>query len=323
MERRAPASLQYRVASQELRPPDVCHRFHRAFVSLFFIVKAELILVKPRFMKHPIVYSLSIFYLALLASVKLSSARPIDFNEVSLFVRAHQSESSIKEEVSRRKLMHALTPQQESTLKSQGASDSLIQSLRNANLVASKEETAAIETRDRQAQPRETMPANASNQRVFVFNVAFGHAINLSQWGGLDYEIAFYSYRIAGEDYVEPALVDNVRTGTDVARNIPLISENEAFARDWFPTNEARNWRFTPYDARGDLKDTRVNFSDSVAISSHSFARPMRIDWDNPVFIDGQPYTFYPVYGAGGVSLYYISKASDRSATVAVVTHRL
>jgi hypothetical protein len=42
--------------------------------------------------------------------------------------------------------------------------------------------------------------------------------------------------------------------------------------------------------------------------------------------IDGQPYTFYPVYGAGGVSLYYyyyIGKASDRSATVAVVTHRL
>jgi hypothetical protein len=39
------------------------------------------------------------------------------------------------------------------------------------------------------------------------------------------------------------------------------------------------------------------------------------------VFIDGQPYTFYPVYGAGGVSLYYIGKASDTSAMVAVVRH--
>lgn len=289
----------------------------------FRIAKSPYILVKPGFMKYPVVYSLSIFALALLASVKLSSARPIDFNEVSLLVRAHESESSIKEEVSRRKLMHALTAQQESTLKAQGASDSLVQSLRNSNLIASKEEVAAIETRDRQLQARETMPATSARQRVFVFNVAFGHALNLSQWGGLDYEVAFYSYRIAGEDYVEPALVDSVRSGTDVVRNIPLISENDAFARDWFPTNEVRNWRFTPYDARGDLKDNRLNFSDSVAISSHSFARPMRIDWDNPVFIDGQPYTFYPVYGAGGVSLYYIGKASERSATVAVVTHRL
>jgi hypothetical protein len=274
-------------------------------------------------MKHPIIYSLFAAILLLLVGIITGFARPIEFNEVSLLVRSHENEASIKNEVARRKLMHTLTPQQESTLKSQGASDSLVQSLRNANFVASKEEAAAIETRDRQAQAREAMSANVANQRVFVFNVAFGHAINLSQWGGLDYEIAFYSYRIAGEDHVEPALVDNVRTGTDVARNIPLISENEAFARDWFPTNEGRNSRFTPYDARGDLKDNRLNFSDSVAVSSHSFARPMRIDWDNPVFIDGQPYTFYPVYGAGGVSLYYISKASDRSATVAVVTHRL
>jgi hypothetical protein len=83
-----------------------------------------------------------------------------------------------------------------------------------------------------------------------------------------------------------------------------------------------RNWRFTPYNARGDLKDNRFNFSDSVAISSNSFARPMQIDWDNPVFIDGQPYSFYPVYGGGGVSLYYIGKATSQSAKVAVVSSR-
>ena len=41
------------------------------------------------------------------------------------------------------------------------------------------------------------------------------------------------------------------------------------------------------------------------------------IDWDNPVFFDGQPYTFYPVYGAGGVSLYYIS-SNSYSARVAI-----
>jgi hypothetical protein len=273
-------------------------------------------------MTRPTSYSLSIICIALVVAINPAYARPIDYNEISLLVRTHQSESSIKNEVAARKLMHPLTAQQESTLKSQGASDSLIQSLRNSSLVAPKEDVAAIENRDRQtrSQPREEM---GTRQRVFVFNVAFGHPINLSQWGGSDYEIAFYSYRFAGEDYIEPALIDNVRTGTDVARNVSLISEGEAFAPDRFPTNEVRNWRFTPYDARGDLKDNRFNFSDSVAISSHSFARPMHIDWENPVLIEGQPYTFYPVYGAGAVSLYYIGKASDRSATVAVVSHRV
>ncbi|MCA1660277.1 MAG: hypothetical protein LC642_07050, partial [Verrucomicrobiaceae bacterium] len=54
-------------------------------------------------------------------------AEPIDYNEVSLLVRAREPQRSITEEVSRRKLVRALTPQQEQTLKSQGASDSLLQ----------------------------------------------------------------------------------------------------------------------------------------------------------------------------------------------------
>src|SRR4029077_9157450 len=201
-------------------------------------------------------------------------------------------------------------------------SDSLVQALRNPNLVAPKEEVAALEA-SRAARAAKAESAVAQHgPKVTVMDVAFGHPINLSQWGGSDYEIAFYSYRIAGEDYVQPALIDNVRTGTAVSRSIPLISEGEAFAQDWYPTNEVRNWRFTPYNARGDLKDNRFNFSDSVAISSNSFARPMQIDWDNPVFIDGQPYSFYPVYGGGGVSLYYIGKATSQSAKVAVVSSR-
>jgi hypothetical protein len=190
-------------------------------------------------MKYPTRYSLSIIGLALFSWIAPASARPMDFSEVSLLVRAHESESSIIQEVSQRKLMHRLTPPQESTLKSQGASDSLIQSLHNSNWVASKEEVAAIETRDRQtqSQQREEAQVNNSRQHVLIFDVAFGHPINLSQWGGSDYEIAFYSYRIAGEDYVQPALIDNVRTGTAVSRSIPLISEDDSFAQDWYPTN--------------------------------------------------------------------------------------
>lgn len=272
-------------------------------------------------MKRPTFYSTFIILAGCLFWPSPLPARPMDFNEVSLFVRMGENDASIKEEVAQRKLMRPLTAQQEYTLKSQGASDSLVQSLRNANMVASKEEAAAAEAEAQRAIARHSeAPAESNAPRVHVFNVAFGHPINLSQWGGADYEIAFYSYRVAGEDYVEPCMIDNVRTGTDVARTIPLVSEGEAFARDWYPTNEVRNWRFTPYDGSGDLKDNRFNFSDSVATSSHSFSRPMLIDWDSPIFIEGQPYTFYRVYGAGGVSLYYIGKATDRSATVAVVS---
>ena len=274
-------------------------------------------------MKHPIIYGLLAAALVLLAGALTSFARPIDFNEISLLVRSHESESSIKDEVVRRKLWRPLTPQQEKTLKAQGATDSLIQALRNSHLVASKEEASAAEkARPHPPSPKPSQHGAPAGPNVVIFNVAFGHSINLSQWGGPDYEIAFYSYRIAGEDYIQPAIIDNIRTGTSVSRTIPLISEDEAFTRDRFPINETRNWRFTPYDAGGDLSDNRFNFSDSVAIASRSFSRPLQIDWDDPVRIEGQPYNFFPVYGAGGVSLYYIGKASDRSARVAVVSRR-
>jgi hypothetical protein len=272
-------------------------------------------------MTNPTYYSVSIL-IALLLAAPLAGARPVDFKELSLMVRAGEKEASIKDEVSRRKLAASLTPQQESTLKNQGASDSLVSSLRRSS-VASKEEAAATETST-------TVPARAGQEpfaaergpSVHVFNVAYGQPINLSQWGGLDYEIAFYSYRSGGEDHVQPAFVDQFATRTEVSRTIPLISETETFATDWYPRNEVRNFRFTPYDARGDMRDRRLNFSDSVAVTSYAVGRATRIDWDNPVFIDGQPYTFYPVYGAGGVALYYIGRASDTSAMVAVVSAR-
>jgi len=125
-------------------------------------------------------------------------------------------------------------------------------------------------------------------------------------------------------------LIDQVGTRTVVYKSIPLEGENEVFTEDWYPTNGARNWRYTPYnaaggtllDGRGDFRDTRsINFSDSVAVGSYSVSRPVAIDWDEPVFLDGQPYTFYPVYSAGGVTLYYIN-ANSYSARVAVAFNR-
>jgi hypothetical protein len=275
-------------------------------------------------MKHPIDYRLLILAASVFLASQLS-ARAIGFTEVSLMVRMHESETSIKNEVAERKLLHGLTQPQEGILKSQGASDSLIKSIRDSNLIVSKDEAAAAES----AAARESSAPSADihpgghRRHVMVFDVAFGHPINLSQWGGLDYEIAFYSYRFAGEDHIQPALIDNLGTRTVVSPIIPTggLSANEPFTSDWFPTNGVRNWRFTPYnghdyDNRGDFRDTRsINFGnnsmDSVAVSSYSVSRPIVIDWDAPVFLEGQPYTFYPVYGAGGVSLYFINASTD------------
>jgi len=280
-------------------------------------------------MKIPIYYRLSIAVAALLLVSQLH-ARPIGFSEISLMVRMHEPESSIKSEVAERKLLHGLTQPQETLLKQQGASDSFIQSLRDSKLAVSKEEAAAVEsaTAHRSDNPSAEITSHPGHHRhVLVFDVAFGHPINLSQWGGLDYEIAFYSYRFAGEDHIQPALIDNVGTRTVVYRSSPFLSEGETFTSDWFPTNGVRNWRFTPYngvdyDNRGDFRDSRsINFSDTVSVNSYNVSRPVRIDWDAPVFFDGEPYTFYPVYGGGGVSLYYVNSTSY-SAKIAVAFNR-
>src|SRR2546430_13401745 len=279
-------------------------------------------------MNHPIDYRLLILAASVFLASQLS-ARPIGFTEVSLMVRMHESESDIKNDVAERTLLHGLTQPQESLLKSQGASDSLIQSLRSSNLVVSKEEAAAAESaaaRESSAPSAEIHPGG-HHRHVMVFDVAFGHPINLSQWGGLDYEVAFYSYRFAGEDHIQPALIDNVGTRTVAYRATPFLSEGETFTSDWFPTNGVRNWRFTPYNGvdyhnRGDFRDTRsINFSDTVSVSSYSVSRPVAVDWNDPQFFEGQPYTFYPVYGGGGVSLYYIN-SNSYSARVAVAFNR-
>src|SRR2546430_487432 len=206
-------------------------------------------------MKSPTHYSRLLVLATFLLAAGQLFARPIGFSELSLMVRMHQSEADIKSDVAVRKLLHPLTQPQESLLKSQGASDSLIQSLRDSKLVVSKEEAAAAESvaaREPSASSAEIHPGG-HHRHVFVFDVAFGHPINLSQWGGLDYEIAFYSYRFAGEDHIQPALIDQVGTRTVVSKLIQTgsLSEDEALTDDWYPTNGARNWRYTPYNARG------------------------------------------------------------------------
>src|SRR6184192_2720650 len=96
-------------------------------------------------MKSPTGYRILITAASLFVVSQLP-ARPVGFSELSLMVRMHESETDIKSDVTERKLLHGLTQPQEGILKSQGATDSLIKSLRDSNLVASKEEAAAVES---------------------------------------------------------------------------------------------------------------------------------------------------------------------------------
>src|SRR5438045_3588999 len=220
--------------------------------------------------------------IAVLAGAISALAAPVNFNEVSLWIRAKETDKSILSEVKERKLAKALTPQQESTLKAQGASDSLVQSLRSSALIAASTDVAATE-------PKAVAPKTASapeldrdsaedNLQVFVFDVTAGHPINLSQWGGPDYEFAFNIYRYAGENIVEPVLVDTVRTYTDVAHYVGALGTGPRTATQYF-----RCGRLIHY-LGGDLKDDSLVISDYISVSSHSSSRETSTDRRHLVF---------------------------------------
>jgi hypothetical protein len=223
--------------------------------------------------------------------------------------------------VKERKLAKALTPQQESVLKSQGASDSLVQSLRSPAMIASAAEVAAAEVKTQPARnpgpaPQETTSGEFPADNFHVFEVSSGHPVNLSQWGGPDTEFAFNVFRYAGENVVEPAVIDTVRTYTDVATYIGPIGSVQRSALPHFRGERG----LTPY-LGGDLKDDQYLIGDYTSAISHSTSRGMSIDHRHPVYIKGIPYILYPVYGAGNTSLYYIGNTSS-SVTLAIVAAR-
>ena len=252
---------------------------------------------------------ITVFILALLATATSVLARPTDFSEISLWVRARETDQSIVREVTRRKLAHALTPQQEATLKAQGASDSLVGSLRNPNVIAASNEVAATESKPQPlAEPvparRHGATGDTVANNVHLIDVSLGHSVNLSNWGGPDCELAVNVFRFAGEDVVEPAIIDPVRTYTDVATYTgPLTTSTSS--QPYYHSD-----RLTPY-LGGDLKDDTYMIGNYSTVVSHSVSRPVSIDWRNPVAYKGVPYLLYPIYDAGGVSLYYVGRAGD------------
>ena len=237
-----------------------------------------------------------------------TTAAPINFGEVSLWVRARDTDQSILREVSQRKLAKALTAQEEATLKNQGASASLIQSLKSPALVAAPADVPATEVKS-PAAPAPTVHEDDNESpadNLHIFEVPAGHPVNLSQWGGPDYEFAFNIFRYAGENIIEPVLVDTVRTYTEVAHYVGVLGTGPRTTQPHF----RGGGKLIPY-LGGDLKDDKHMIGDYIAVSSHSASRAMSIDRRHPVVVKGSPYTLYPVYGVRGASLYYIGHSAD------------
>jgi hypothetical protein len=248
-------------------------------------------------MKNPISTAFIVINAIFWIAAPVVHAMPIDFGELSLLVRAGESETSIMQDVSQRKLLYPLTSQQEQTLRKQGASDSLVSALHNSSVAISKDDAAAIEAMRHQNAARVAAAAHHSEGEVegsvsdiSIFDVAVDHPVNLSQWGGPDYEFTFASHRCLGENVVVPSITNQAGTYTDVSRYV-------GFGAD--------GWEFTP--------------SGYYAVSERTMHRPIHIDMQNPVWVKGVPYVLYPIYSAGGVSLYYVSATTD-SVKLAVGT---
>jgi hypothetical protein len=234
-------------------------------------------------------YAIALF-LALAAS---AFARPLEFSELSLLVRAHESDSSVISIAASRKLSHPLTPAQEATLRAQGASDSLLRSLHNSNLVLSPAAATAYENASFAPAAARTSSDSAlpKRQNVAIIDVAVDQPVNLSQWGGPDIDLAFRAREIVDTGRPELDLIETAGTANHYAtyRGVRVPG--------WEPVDP-----------------------EYTSIVAHTFARPLRISWSNPVRIDDVPYLLYPIYAVRGVSLYYIGRMSDDLVRVAVIS---
>ncbi len=226
---------------------------------------------------------------------------PIDFSEVSLLVRARESEPSIIHDVAQRKLIRPLTAAQESTLRAQGANDSLLQALRNShNVLAPQDADSFEQAKAGRAHSFATAAKNSAGgeqaewpEDFHVVDVSVGHPINLSQWGGPDCELAFNGATRLDEGREDAVLINTAGSFTHVATYLAV--------------------------GRADDDTTILDRRNYVSVMDHTFTRGLRIDRQNPVRRKGVPYTLYPVYATGGVSLYYIGGTCD-SVKLAVST---
>jgi len=220
-------------------------------------------------------------------------ARPIDFRELSLLVRAHEPESSIVSIASERKIAHPLDASQDAVLRAQGASDSLIRSLHDPKLTLSPAEAAVYENANSpgaMTSPRAAQPP-PQRTKFDIIDVSVDQPINLSYWGGPDLELAFRPRDIVETGRAEAELIQPTGSGVHYAtyRGVRVPG--------WEPVDP-----------------------EYTSIVAHTFARPIRIDWRNPVRVDDVPYVLYPLYFSGRTALYFVGRVSDDVVRLAIVT---
>jgi hypothetical protein len=252
-------------------------------------------------------------------------AQPMDFSEVSLLVRAGEPEPSITREVSQRKLAQKLSSDQETKLKAQGASDSLIQTLRNTTVVSAPAQTApAAAVADRGRRSTRDGDSGAADDHKYsrhrtqnnaeIIDVAVGEPVNLSAWGGADREFVFSRRSIT--DFRRMSSVyetvnfpfyrsQEAELTTDEVLMVEPVGSFTLYAT--YNGVEANGWEPMP-----------ANYT---SITTHNYVRPIRVGRQNPVHIAGVPYNLYPIYAAGGVALYYIGRSSEDVVRLAVVSH--
>lgn len=230
-------------------------------------------------------------------------------------VRARESESSISREVSQRQLAQKLSADQEATLKKQGASDTLIATLRNANVAPERAPVAAVGGHSRNVGPDNDAAMGDrgyAQSNVQIVDVEVGAPVNLSAWGGVDREFVF-----------------SPRSITDLRRTYSFYEQrNFPFYRDpLFPpsTDELTmvepvgTWTHT--SSYVGLAGAQPYLNAYTSSTAHALTRPVEVQRHAAVFVPGVPYTLYPVYAAGDVSLYYIGRISDDVVRLAVISH--
>ncbi|PZR78857.1 MAG: hypothetical protein DLM52_02210 [Chthoniobacterales bacterium] len=238
--------------------------------------------MKPHKLQTTVIVALCAF------AASAAFARPIDYRELSLLVRAHESDSAIAQIASERTLLRPLTAQQEATLRSQGASDSLIRSLHNVAL--SPAEAAGAEAAPPPPAHVSDNGVSSRSPNIHIIDVGVEQPVNLSVWGGPDMEFAFRAPEIVESDRSEVEIIDS-------SSRVHYATYRGVRVPGWEPIDP----QYT-------------------SIVSHSFLRPLHIDWRNPIQVNDVPYLLYPVYSTRGASLYFIGRMSDDVVRLAVVS---
>jgi hypothetical protein len=252
-------------------------------------------------------------------------AQPMQFSEVSLLVRSHESELSIAQQVSQRKIAQKLSSEQEAKLKGQGASDSLIQTLRTSAAANPAPQSGPVATDGgRSVATRGDHESPAADERgyrhrtthnnVQIVDVGVGEPVNLSAWGGADREFVF-----------SPRSITDFRRMTSVYEtvNFPFYRGQEAELTTDEVLMVEPVGSFTDFATYNGVtangwEPMPANYT---AVTTHNYVRPVRVNRHNPVFVAGVPYSLYPIYAAGGVSLYYVGRISEGVVRLAVISH--